>query len=208
MMSAPNNRNSKRSTGGRDDKDNQNRPKLNTILPIALLAVVLVLFINFLYGSYTSSMMEEIKYSEFVDMVTEGKVAEVEIQADRLLIQPKEQQETSDMNQKILYTGYQNGDYDELTKLLNDKDVTYYWTIVDEVSPLISILLSYIIPIALFYLLLSFLMRNISGKMAAACPSARVRQCLYGKGNRCNLRRCSWSGRSKGIPAGNHRLSP
>lgn len=127
MMSAPNNRNSKRSTGGRDDKDNQNRPKLNTILPIALLAVVLVLFINFLYGSYTSSMMEEIKYSEFVDMVTEGKVAEVEIQADRLLIQPKEQQETSDMNQKILYTGYQNGDYDELTKLLNDKDVTYYW---------------------------------------------------------------------------------
>ena len=161
-MSSPDNRNTKRPAGN-GDKDNQNRPKINTILPIAVLAVVFVLLINFLYSSYTSSMMEEIKYSEFKEMLISGEVAEVELQSDRILIKTKEQDLKPEGEQTILYTGLV--DDDELIPLLDQQNVAYYEEIIDEASPLVSILISYLIPIALMYLLFSFLMRNISGKM-------------------------------------------
>ena len=76
-MSTPDNRNSKRSSG--NNKENQNGPKFNTILPIAVLAVVFVLLINFLYSTYAASRMEEIKYNEFEQMLEEDQIAEAEI---------------------------------------------------------------------------------------------------------------------------------
>ena len=84
-MSTPNNRGNK--NGGK--RDDQNRPKFNTILPIAVLAVAFVLLFNFLYTSYAESMMEEIKYNEFKQMLENGEVSEVEIQSDRILIKTK-----------------------------------------------------------------------------------------------------------------------
>ena len=67
-MSTPNNRGNK--NGGK--RDDQNRPKFNTILPIAVLVVAFVLLFNFLYTSYAESMMEEIKYNEFKQMLENG----------------------------------------------------------------------------------------------------------------------------------------
>lgn len=160
-MSEPNNRDSKRSSG--NNKDSQNRPKLNTILPIAVLAVVFVLLINFLYSSYASSRMEEIKYNEFQQMLENDEIAEVEIQSDRILIQTKEQKDLPETEQKILFTGLV-GDT-ELISSLSAHGVEFYHEIQNEMSPLFQILLSYVIPFAAIYLLFSFLMRNIGGKM-------------------------------------------
>ena len=160
-MSEPNNRDPKRSSG--NNKDSQNRPKLNTILPIAVLAVVFVLLINFLYSSYASSRMEEIKYNEFQQMLENDEIAEVEIQSDRILIQTKEQQDLPETEQNILFTGLV-GD-PELISNLSAHGVEFYHEIQNEMSPLFQILLSYVIPFAAIYLLFSFLMRNIGGKM-------------------------------------------
>ena len=160
-MSEPNNRDPKRSSG--NNKDSQNRPKLNTILPIAVLAVVFVLLINCLYSSYASSRMEEIKYNEFQQMLENDEIAEVEIQSDRILIQTKEQQDLPETEQKILFTGLV-GDT-ELISNLSAHGVEFYHEIQNEMSPLFQILLSYVIPFAAIYLLFSFLMRNIGGKM-------------------------------------------
>ena len=99
-MSAPNNRDPKRSSA--DNNGNQNKPKFNTILPIAVLAVVFVLLINFLYSNYAASRMEEIKYNEFLEMLENGEIAEVENQSDRILIQTKEQVEKPESEQQIL----------------------------------------------------------------------------------------------------------
>ena len=173
-MSTPNNRNTKRSSG---NKDNQNRPKFNTILPIAVLAVMFVLLINLLYSTYTSSMMEEVRYDEFWNMLTSGEIAEVEIQSDRILIKTKEQDAKPEAEQKILYTGLINDD--ELLPQLKSQKVAVYREIVDEVSPLIQILVSYLIPFALIYLLFSFLMRNISGKMGGSMSIGQSKAKVY-----------------------------
>ena len=163
-MSTPNDRDPKRSSG--NNKDSQNRPKLNSILPIAVLAVVFVLLINFLYSSYSASRMEEIKYNEFEQMLENDEVAEVEIQSDRILIQTKDQQALPETEQKILFTGLV--DDTELIAKLNAHGVEFYHEIHDEMSPLFQILLSYVIPFAAIYLLFSFLMRNIGGKMGGS----------------------------------------
>ena len=160
-MSTPNDRDPKRTSG--NNKDSQNRPKLNSILPIAVLAVVFVLLINFLYSSYSASRMEEIKYNEFEQMLDNNEVAEVEIQTDRILIQTKDQQALPETEQKILFTGLV--DDTELISKLNAHGVEFYHEIHDEMSPLFQILLSYVIPFAAIYLLFSFLMRNIGGRM-------------------------------------------
>ena len=158
-VSTPNNRGNKNS-GKRDD---QNRPKFNTILPIAVLAVAFVLLFNFLYTSYAESMMEEIKYNEFKQMLENGEVSEVEIQSDRILIKTKAQADEPVSQQTIYYTGLLSDD--ELLPLLDQEGVEYYREIVDEVSPIIQILLSYVLPFVIIYFLFSFLMKNLGSKM-------------------------------------------
>jgi cell division protease FtsH len=159
-VSAPNNRDPKR---GNNNKNDDNRPKFNTILPIAVLAVVFVVLINFLYSSYAASRMEEIKYNEFKEMLAAGEIKEVELQSDRLLILTKEEAEKSEAEQMILYTGLLEDD--DLISDLEASDAEFYGEIVDEMSPLMTFLLSYVIPWVVIYLLFMFLMRNISGKM-------------------------------------------
>ena len=87
-MSTPNNRGNK--NGGR--KDNQNQPKFNSILPIAVLAILMVLFFNYLVTSYQKAKTKEINYNEFKQMLEEDEIAETEIQSDRILITTKEEQ--------------------------------------------------------------------------------------------------------------------
>ena len=160
------------------NKNNQeNKPKMNTILIMVILAVVFVLIFNFIYTSYAQSMMEEIKYTEFKDMLHKGEIKEVEIQADRILILTNEQSKADETNQIIYYTGLLNDEL--LLQQLNEQDVDYYRTIEEEDSFLISILLSYVIPFALIFLFFSFLMRNVGGKMGGSMSIGQSKAKVY-----------------------------
>ena len=172
-MSPPNNRGNK--NGGK--RDDQNRPKFNTILPIAVLAVAFVLLFNFLYTSYAESMMEEIKYNEFKQMLENGEVSEVEIQSDRILIKTKDQADEPVSQQTIYYTGLLSDD--ELLPLLDQEGVEYYREIVDEVSPIIQILLSYVLPFVIIYFLFSFLMKNLGSKMGGGMNIGQSKAKVY-----------------------------
>ena len=172
-MSTPNNRGNK--NGGR--KDDQNRPKFNTILPIAVLAVAFVLLLNFLYTSYSESMMQEINYNKFKDMLKNGEISEVEIQSDRILIKTKDQADEPEGQQTIYYTGLLSDD--ELLPLLDQNGVEYYREIVDEVSPIIQILLSYVLPFVIIYFLFSFLMKNLGNKMGGGMNIGQSKAKVY-----------------------------
>ena len=172
-MSTPNNRGNK--NGGK--RDDQNRPKFNTILPIAVLAVAFVLLFNFLYTSYAESMMEEIKYNEFKQMLENSEVSEVEIQSDRILIKTKAQADEPVSQQTIYYTGLLSDD--ELLPLLDQEGVEYYREIVDEVSPIIQILLSYVLPFVIIYFLFSFLMKNLGSKMGGGMNIGQSKAKVY-----------------------------
>ena len=88
-MSTPNNRNNK--NGNR--KDNSEKPKFNSILPIAVLAIMFVLLFNVLITTYQKSKLIEVHYNEFKQMLDEDQIAEAEIQSDRILLTTKEEAE-------------------------------------------------------------------------------------------------------------------
>ncbi|MDD6024691.1 MAG: ATP-dependent zinc metalloprotease FtsH [Oscillospiraceae bacterium] len=151
---------------------------MNSILPIVILAVIVVLVINVLYSNYKASMMEEIKYSEFLDMYKAGQISEVELQSDRILILTKDQAKEPEEQRKILYTGRVDDD-DLIPMLKADSKIVFYEEIVDPASPLMTILLSYIIPFAIMILLFNFLMKNLSGKMGGSMSIGQSKAKVY-----------------------------
>jgi cell division protease FtsH len=89
----------------------------------------------------------------------------------------KEQAKEAEGSRVIYYTGLLSDD--ELLPLLDECGVSYYREIVDEMSPLVEILISYVVPFLLMCLLFSFLMRNISGKMGGSMSIGQSKAKVY-----------------------------
>ena len=172
-MSTPNNRNNK--NGNR--KDNSEKPKFNSILPIAVLAIMFVLLFNVLITTYQKSKLIEVHYNEFKQMLDEDQIAEAEIQSDRILLTTKEEAEKSEDQRVYYYTGLLSDD--ELLPLLDEHGVEYYRQVVDEVSPIIQILLTYVLPFVLIYFLFTFLMRNVGSKMGGGMSIGQSKAKVY-----------------------------
>ena len=172
-VSTPNNRNNK--NGNR--KDNSEKPKFNSILPIAVLAIMFVLLFNVLITTYQKSKLIEVHYNEFKQMLDEDQIAEAEIQSDRILLTTKEEEEKSEDQRVYYYTGLLSDD--ELLPLLDEHGVEYYRQVVDEVSPIIQILLTYVLPFVLIYFLFTFLMRNVGSKMGGGMSIGQSKAKVY-----------------------------
>ena len=160
--------------GGNDQKGPQKRQSFMLLLVAALITL---LSMSFLMNSVSNSSSKEITYDEFLQMVEDGKVDSVLIKSDKLEITPKqdkEQEKTeSSRNPFALYGGYDSQpevkyytglvNDDSLPAFLNKYDVTYSKEIPDNSSWILSILLTYVLPIVILWVLLSFLFRKMSG---------------------------------------------
>ena len=178
-MSTPNNRGSNRPTGNKKNNNNENKPK-TSFLPVVLLAIVFVLLLNFLYDSYAESMMEEINYNEFIEMLQKNEVAEVELQSDRILILSREMAAAEDSQRIIYYTGRITSMDASLVALLESiPELDYYQPVVDEMSPLTSLLISYVVPFGIMILLFNFLMKNVGSKMGGSMSIGQSKAKVY-----------------------------
>ena len=160
--------------GGNDQKGPQKRQSFMLLLVAALITL---LSMSFLMNSVSNSSSKEITYDEFLQMVEDGKVDSVLIKSDKLVITPKQdkaQEKTeSSRNPFALYGGYDSQpevkyytglvNDDSLPAFLNKYDVTYSKEIPDNSSWILSILLTYVLPIVILWVLLSFLFRKMSG---------------------------------------------
>lgn len=160
--------------GGNDQKGPQKRQSFMLLLVAALITL---LSMSFLMNSVSNSSSKEITYDEFLQMVEDGKVDSVLIKSDKLVITPKQdkaQEKTeSSRNPFALYGGYGSQpevkyytglvNDDSLPAFLNEYGVTYSKEIPDNSSWILSILLTYVLPIVILWVLLSFLFRKMSG---------------------------------------------
>jgi len=160
--------------GGNDQKGPQKRQSFMLLLVAALITL---LSMSFLMNSVSNSSSKEITYDEFLQMVEDGKVDSVLIKSDKLEITPKQdkaQEKTeSSRNPFALYGGYDSQpevkyytglvNDDSLPAFLNEYSVTYSKEIPDNSSWILSILLTYVLPIVILWVLLSFLFRKMSG---------------------------------------------
>ncbi len=145
---------------------NDSRTPLQKYLPIIILALVLTLLLNTVYSSIMSARTKEITHTELLEMMNTNQIDSVTFKTDRIEIITREEAKKPEAARITHYTGIiRNMDYTELVQQLQSKDVKVSEEVVEEMSPIISFLLSWILPLAIMYLLLTLLTRSMSKRM-------------------------------------------
>ena len=150
--------------GNQNEPDHSKRTK--SILIMVVVALAFTIIINLVYTSIANSYLKQITFTEFQALLDEGKVDSVDIDTDRFLILTKEEAEKPDAKQIIYYTGRPTSmDLWPLMEEMTEKGVKTDVPIVEEMSPLLSILLTWILPLGIFYLVISLFMNSMSKRM-------------------------------------------
>ncbi len=181
----PNNGNNNNNNGNNGGNGNGEPPRKQSIMLFLVAALITLLGMSFFMGNLGGSSTDEITYNAFLDMVAEGKVKEVLITPDEILITPVEEkkEEPASVNpflpypfeepEIIYYTGVVEDD--TLPAYLKEHGVEFKQQIPDDTSWLLSILLTYVLPIVLVWVLLSFLFRKMGGgAMGVGKSNAKV----------------------------------
>ena len=133
---------------------------------MVVVALIFTVLINSLYETISNSRYEQITYDVFEEMLDNNQVDSVEFQSDRILILSRDEAKKDPREQKIFYTGIiPNLELSELKTQLAEAGAHYDAKIVEQMSPVMSFIISWILPIAIWVLLLSFLTRSMSKRM-------------------------------------------
>ncbi len=164
-----------------NDKKGTKRPqkKMSPLLWFVLGSLVLTTVLNMVMTSFMTPETKEIAYNEFLKMIDEDRVEEVIIEPQKYVIIEKklesEAKPTPDTLlgiammtpaeediQKVYYTGYINDE--RLLEKLDEKGITYS-TPINESNPILSFILSWILPLAFMLLFFGIISRVMSKKM-------------------------------------------
>lgn len=150
---------------GLKDDNTQNKQKKPFIFYYVIVLLVMILFNALTVPWIQSKSVTEVPYSTFLEMVDQGKVQAVA--KTETEIQFKSDTGKKDWEGKPVYDVYKTGLWpdDTLTERLIAHDVSFEKAIVEQMSPLLSILLTWIIPILIFVFLGNFLSGQIQKKM-------------------------------------------
>lgn len=120
------------------------------------IALAVLLLINFLLVPRMSQRrVQDVDYGTFMTMTEENNIGQVEVQEQQILF-------TDKSGENIYRTGRM--DDPGLTERLHHSDAKFAQEIVEETSPWVSFLLSWIIPILLFYFMGRWLSRQLMKK--------------------------------------------
>ncbi len=131
------------------------KPQKPLIYYYAVVILLLMLFNLFIMPSITQRAIREVDYGTFMTMTESGEVGGVQIQSNQILFTDKE-------GTAIYKTGIMNDP--ELVSRLHAAGVRFTSEIQQEASPLQSILLSWILPMALFYFIGSAVSKKMMDK--------------------------------------------
>ena len=136
------------------------------IVFLMVAALVATLLINTLYTSIANAYLSEITYNEFQDYLDKDQIAELEFQSDRMVILTRDEAEKPSSQQRLYYTGYiPNVTNDDLKARLDAQGVEYNTEIVEQASPIVTFIVTWLLPIIIMYALFSLLMRSMTKRM-------------------------------------------
>ena len=132
------------------------RPKKPLIYYYMIVLVVMMLINLIAVPWFAEKQIREVSYGTFMTMTEEGDIGQVDVQSNQILFTNKE-------GNQIYKTGLM---YDpNLTQRLHDAGITSFGSeIVEETSPFLSILLSWVLPIVVFVALGQFLSKKLMDK--------------------------------------------
>ena len=138
------------------------KPPKKPIIFYYLLALVALLLLNaFLFPSLTRGTIKEVNYSEFLQMLRDGQVQEVQVEQDVILF-------VDNAERPQIYEAGRMEDpelVDRLEEAKSQYGLEYGQVVVEEMSPLMSFLLTWVLPIGVMVLLGQLLTRLMLKKM-------------------------------------------
>ena len=136
------------------------------IVFLMVAALVATLLINTLYTSIANAYLSEITYNEFQTYLDKDEIAELEFQSDRMVILTRDEAKKPSAQQRLYYTGYiPNVSNDELKARLDAQGVEYNTEIVEQASPIVTFVVTWLLPVIIMYALFSLLMRSMTKRM-------------------------------------------
>lgn len=174
-----NNNNGNGNGSGNNGKD----PKKQSIILFLVAALITLLMMSSFMKMMSGETEKEISYNEFIQMLENGEIESVEISTDRVNIRPVEEEKPQTMiylygsPSTVTYFTGKIEDDDTLTQRLLAYNVPVKGEVADSSSVIFSFLLTYVVPILLMWVLLSFLFRKMSkggGPMGVGKSTAKV----------------------------------
>ena len=131
-------------------------PKKPLVFYYGIAMVVLLLLNMLVMPLITQHQVEEVDYGTFIKMTENKEIGQVEIEDNQILFTNKDKS-------KIYKTGLLNDD--GLVQRLYDSGAEFSGEIVEQMSPLMSFIVSWVLPVVLFVVLGQLLSRQIMKKM-------------------------------------------
>ena len=131
------------------------KPRRSLLYYYFIVMLVLILFNTILMPIFNSWEIKQVDYGTFITMTEKGEVGLVEVQDNQIIFTDKDKQ-----------TVYKTGKMDDpgLTERLYASGAEFSGEIVEETSPILTVLLSWLLPIILFVALGQFLSRQMMDK--------------------------------------------
>ena len=148
------------------------KPKKPMIFYYVIALIVILLLNLLLFPRLLEPKVTEVDYGKFLQMVDEKEISQVQIQSDEIIFSDK----SSPAN--YYKTGVMN-DY-KLVDRLYSAGITEFGTpIVEQMSPIMEFLLTWVVPIVLMVALGQWLMKRMTSKMMGGMGNAMS----FGKSN-------------------------
>ena len=136
------------------------------IIFLMVAALIATLLINSLYTTIANAYLSEITYTEFQTYLDKDEIAELEFQSDRMVILTRDEAKKPSSQQRLYYTGYiPNVSNDDLKARLDAQGVEYNTEIVEQASPIVTFVVTWLLPVIIMYALFSLLMRSMTKRM-------------------------------------------
>ena len=136
------------------------------IIFLMVAALIATLLINSLYTTIANAYLSEITYNEFQTYLDKDEIAELEFQSDRMVILTRDEAKKPSSQQRLYYTGIiPNYDNSELKAQLDKQGVIYNTEIVEQASPIVTFVVTWLLPVIIMYALFSLLMRGMTKRM-------------------------------------------
>ena len=164
---------------------NGNSPRRQNIILLLVAALVTMVCMTYFLRAFSENTNSEVTYSEFIQMVNDGKIDKIVIEDDRVNIYPKETKAEDQLGFGYSLTGYSTVTYytgkaeadSDLTKRMLDAGVTVSSEVPDSSGAILTFILYYIAPILLMWFLLSIIFRRMGrggGPLSVGKSNAKV----------------------------------
>lgn len=157
-----------------EEKKKPQPPKKPVLFYYGIILLVLVLLNFFVVPYVAERSIKEADYNEFLDDLEVGKISEVTLESDVIYYVEK----GKDNKEQVYKTG-RISDLQEVDRL-HKADVVFSEEIPTKMNPLVSILLTWVLPFVLMWFVGSWLMRKMMKNMGGGAGAGAM---TFGKSN-------------------------